>query len=105
MLRRKMTGLVGLDGATKIGKPTDEHEDEVKMNNGGIGGEIEGKIEVGTDGGIEGEKDDHTEMANIGDFVVELVSGVKGETEGFLLKTKLDDLTTNNPDMIRYESC
>ena len=44
-------------------------------------------------------------MANIGDFVVELVSGVKGETEGFLLKTKLDDLTTNNPDMIRYESC
>ena len=100
-----MTRLVGLDGATKIGKPRDEHENEVKMNNGGIGGEIEGKIEVGTDGGIEGEKDDHTEMANIGDFVVELVSGVKGETEGFLLKTKLDDLTTNNPDMIRYESC
>ena len=104
MLQRKMTRLVGLDGAIKIGKPTDEHEDEVKMSNGWIGGEIQGKIEVGTDG-IEGEKDDHTEMANIGDFVVELVSGVKGETEGFLLKTKLDDLTTNNPDMIRYESC
>ena len=100
-----MTRLVGLDGATRIGRPTDEREDGVKMNSGGIGGEIEGGIEVGADGGIEGKRDDHTEIANIGDFVVELVGGVKGETEGFLLKTGLDDLTTDNPDMIRCESC
>lgn len=89
MLQRKMTGLC----AVEIGKLRDEHEDEVKMNNGGVGGEIEGK------------KDGHTEIENISDFVEELVGGVKGEMEGFLLETKLDNLTTNNRITIRYESC